>query len=697
MAVALALAMSHSPPDVARTNAVPIDEVIAVAPPAFAACQGSEVLPRGTTAVRLSLEALLGPRVTVRIVRKGAVLSTGERAAGWSKQSVTVPVRALRRSVANVSLCFALAPHDETVNIKGKAAGRRPDGSVTGGRIRIEYLRPGKRSWWGLIPMVARRMSWGHATSGVWIVLAVLVTMVALAAIVSLLLVRDPRSSERTVRRRPRCWSLRLDYTTAFHRFPLVAWIMLVACLNAACWSIVSPPFEVVDELAHFSYVKQLAETGQLPRVIEGQASQEEAIAAKDLHYLATNEESGRDPIESQTEQNQLQHDLLSASRLPRDGSKAAGVATSEPPLYYTLEAIPYRIAYRGTLLARLQLMRLLSALMAAFTALFVYLFAREALPAVPRAWTVAGLGVALAPLVGSMSGAINPDAMLYAVSAALFYCFARAFRRGLTRRLAGAIGATIGIGLLTKLNFIGLLPGASIGLMMLVVRVARQTSVRAACWRLALACGIAAGLVLLVALAIVLTGNRQLHALGGDLSGYNRPGSLMSEVGYIWQTYLPRLPGMTNDFPGIFPGRQLWFNNFIGLYGWGDTVFPNWVYEVVMIPVAAIACLCCRAVFVGRAALRGRWTELLVYLLISIGVMTMVAIASYSNFPRIDAEYGRTRYLFPMLALLGAILALAARGAGRRWHPSAAVLIVMLVLAHDIFSQLLVISRYYG
>jgi hypothetical protein len=40
--------------------------------------------------------------------------------------------------------------------------------------------------------------------------------------------------------------------------------------------------------------------------------------------------------------------------------------------------------------------------------------------------------------------------------------------------------------------------------------------------------------------------------------------------------------------------------------------------------------------------------------------------------------------------------LALTARGAGRRWGPTAGALIVVLFLAHNIFSQLLVVARYY-
>jgi hypothetical protein len=46
---------------------------------------------------------------------------------------------------------------------------------------------------------------------------------------------------------------------------------------------------------------------------------------------------------------------------------------------------------------------------------------------------------------------------------------------------------------------------------------------------------------------------------------------------------------------------------------------------------------------------------------------------------------------------LFAAALALAARGARGRWGPAAGTLIIALILSHDVFSQLLVISRYYS
>ena len=97
-------------------------------------------------------------------------------------------------------------------------------------------------------------------------------------------------------------------------------------------------------------------------------------------------------------------------------------MAAAQPPLYYLLQTIPYWLASGGTLLDQLELMRLLSALMAALTALFAFLFVREALPGVRWAWRSAASAWPLSPLLGFMSGVVNPDALLFAVSAAIFY-----------------------------------------------------------------------------------------------------------------------------------------------------------------------------------------------------------------------------------------------------------------------------------
>jgi len=537
---------------------------------------------------------------------------------------------------------------------------------VLHGRVRVEYMRPGSSSWWSLAGTVARRMSLGRGWPGGWSVPLALVLMASMAVMLC-------------ARLRP---------------VPAAAWLCVaVACLNAASWSLITPPFEAPDEPEHVGYVKVLAEAGRLPTA-GGSFSVEEEVALRDTRLKAVAEDPEYQPISSAAQNATLQDDLAAHRGPPEPGRDHAGVAASQPPLYYALEAIPYTIAHSGTLLDRIAAMRLLSALMAGITALFTFLFIRELLPGFPWAWTVGGVGVALVPLLGFTSGAVTPDAMLFAVTAATFYCLARGFRRGLSARGAMALGGAIAIGLLTKLNFVGLAPGALLGLLLLSRRAAR-TRGRAAYVSGALALALALSPAVVYVVGHVLSGAPALGIVSRVSNGTH--GSPWSELSYIWQLYLPRLPGMHDDFAGILTTRQIWFDGYVGLYGWLDTTFPVWVYKLALIPAALIAGLCVRDALASRRALRGRAAEILVYGAMCVGLLMLVGADSYSAFPKLDAEYGQARYLLPLLPLLGLILAMAVRGAARRWAMSVGAAILLLFLAHDVFSQLQEIARFYG
>ncbi|HTW43260.1 MAG TPA: DUF2142 domain-containing protein [Solirubrobacteraceae bacterium] len=474
------------------------------------------------------------------------------------------------------------------------------------------------------------------------------------------------------------------------------AWICaLVAVCNAACWSILTYAFQAPDEPDHYAYVKQLAETASLPSNGLEQLSGEEELALEGLRYRDVRELPEDPAITSSPEARELHRDLRLAAQEHDTGSASAGVAQSEPPLYYAIEAIPYTLASGDSMLGRLQLMRLTSALLAGVTAMFVFLFAREALPGgPPRVWCAAGLAVALVPLLGFMSGAVNPDALLYAVSAAVFYFLARAFRRGFDRRGALTIGALVAVGLLTKLNFIGLVPGVFLGLVVLTVRAARARG-RTAYRLLALALGVALSPVAAYAAVNALSDHPPFGIVSAAVQTLH--GSVLSELNYIWQLYLPHIPGTVNDFPGISMLREVWFRGYVGLYGWFDTTFPGWVYTLALLPATAIAVLCARELLRERLALRRRAGELATYAAVAVGLLGLIGADSYHEFPMFDASYAQVRYLLPLLALFGAALALAVRGAGRRFGPVAGAALVVLFLAHDVFSQLLVVGRYYG
>jgi hypothetical protein len=676
VAIATSVTLTEHPIAVIGTSGTTITNVIGQLAGGNTVCQNGESLPANTSAIRLSLFAYIGPSIKLDVSSGETAITHGERGAGWTAQAVTIPVAPLPRAQPDATVCATAGTTSRSVAVLGQAgAGARPgEPRSRTPRMSIEYLRPSSASWWSSILSVARTVGLGRALSGTWTVLLLAALMLAAGVVGCWLLLTSAA-------RRPRT-----------SRVPTAAWACaLVAFLNAACWSLLTPPFQAVDEPSHYAYVELLANSGHLPSSGEqGPLSPQETGVLDALHYYQVRLSPQTPTIRSRAEQAALASEL--AQPLSQAGA-SVGLASSEPPLYYALETIPYELS--ANVLDRLELMRLLSAVFAALTALFVVLFLREALPGIPWAWTVGGLGVALSPLLGYVSGAVTPEAMLAAVSAALFYCLARGLRRGLTRRLAIAIGAVIAVGLLTKLNFIGLLPGAVLGLVILTARAGWAPGARA--WRLlVLALAIAGAPALAYLVVNLLSGHPTLGLLSSAVGRLR--GSVWGQLSYVWQFYLPRLPGMHSDFPGILTTRDIWFDRVIGLYGWLDTAFPGWVYDLAILPAALIGGLCVRALVIGRSSVRTRAVELAVYGAMVVGALAQVGIDSYvHSFESSGELFAEPRYLLPMAALLGAVLALAARGAGRRWLPVVGALIVVAVLAHNLFSQLQVIARYYG
>jgi 4-amino-4-deoxy-L-arabinose transferase-like glycosyltransferase len=479
-------------------------------------------------------------------------------------------------------------------------------------------------------------------------------------------------------------------------RVPRAAWICaLIAFLNATAWSLIVPPFEGKDESDHFAYVVDLVENGKLPENGQpnGTYSAQESLVLTGLHAGEVLHSPQHQSISTGAEQRTLIEDNNARESLK--GSGEAGIATSEPPLYYTIQAIPYLMA-RGNVLVELQLMRLVGALFGAITALCTFLFLREILPRSPWAATVGGLCVALQPLLAFMSGSVNPDSMLFAVAAAVFLCLSRALRRELTPRLGVVLGVLLAVGFMTKLNFVGIAFGVYVGLVVLAVREARRKG-RRALWAPALAAGIGVLPVFLYVLRNALASHPTLGIASRNPSLLD-PASLLHALTYAWELYLPRLPGMTQYFAGLATYKDIWFDRSVGLYGWMDTMFAGWVDNVALVPAAAVAVLFGREVVLRRQALRKRLPEFGVYAAIVVGLLTLIGVWSYqSDVLEHQPTFGEPRYLLPLLPLFGAVMTLAVRGAGRRRAPLVGAMLIVLLFGYDVISQLQVIARYYG
>jgi hypothetical protein len=334
-----------------------------------------------------------------------------------------------------------------------------------------------------------------------------------------------------------------------------------------------------------------------------------------------------------------------------------------------------------------------IAALLVALAVAFAYLFLRELLPGAPWAWPVGALALAVQPLLGFIGGGVNNDAGLFAAGAAVLWLVARAFRRGLDRATAIGLGAAFGLGLVVKASLVGLGPGLLAVLAVLLLREPPER--RGRVLRLAgLATAVAAVPVVLYVVLNATVWDRPLWGSGvpgtAAATGGRTP-QLLEFVGYVWQFYLPRLPFMDDQQSGI-PLFNVWFQGFIGRYGWLDTSFPSWVYDAALAVFAVVAALAGRALWRGRRALTSRRGELLAYAAIVAGFLLVVAWAGYSGRLANGFIFEQARYLLPLGAFYAALITLAARGAGRPAAPA----LVVLACGHALLSVLLVAGRFY-
>jgi uncharacterized membrane protein len=177
----------------------------------------------------------------------------------------------------------------------------------------------------------------------------------------------------------------------------------------------------------------------------------------------------------------------------------------------------------------------------------------------------------------------------------------------------------------------------------------------------------------------------------------YPKSGSVLDLASYMWQFYLPKLPFMHTVYFETYPLRDIWFNGLIGQFGWLEFRFPMWVYDLALGIALALLALVARELIRAREALRSRLWELSTYLVLVFGLLLLVAGTAFVARLGGASGYEQPRYLFPLLPLYAALIALAARGAGKRYGPAVGVLLVCISIAHTAGALLLTLTRYYG
>lgn len=172
--VATVATLLHTPSTVASTNGVAPSQRLVSTVTNAAACQSSETVPAGTTAIRLQIAATTGPSVSVEVWQGNRIVTRGAVGPPWYGSVVTIPVHPVAQTASHAKVCFQLTNLSGQVEVYGTASAPAPaPGEPLPGRVTIAYLHPGRHSWWSQAGAVIWHMQLGRAASGKLIVIAI--------------------------------------------------------------------------------------------------------------------------------------------------------------------------------------------------------------------------------------------------------------------------------------------------------------------------------------------------------------------------------------------------------------------------------------------------------------------------------------------------------------------------------------------
>lgn len=434
---------------------------------------------------------------------------------------------------------------------------------------------------------------------------------------------------------------VRDDPAEAAYRRAL-ALVTALVVLTGGLWAALTPAFRAPDEPQHVNSVLRLAYGGGWPPAGEAlvgpavDAARDQAALATDVPGRHLDREGvpafvGVPPTPDAERGTVTGGNALADPLPPRTDTRhldttAVDQMTQHPPLYYAVAAGVLRAT--GLAEARWDLQLLALRLFDVILLAPLPLLAAAAVRRLSRsrsAALVAASFTLFVPQAGHILGSVTNDALVTLTGAATAYLCVRALTGDLRTRTAAALGAAVGLGLLTKVMAAFALP-------------------------------------VVVAAYLLASGPRGRRAAGALLAG----GAAFVVGGWWWLRNLLVLGtvqpvGIPDRFPEA-ESRGLWYflrtvvtsltRSFFGNFGWLELRLPDAVFWTAAVVVAA---LCALAVLRGPAR-RATAVLLLQPAALWCGVLVN-AWPDYAAHGWISAVQGR--YLFAGLLALSAGVAL--------------------------------------
>jgi 4-amino-4-deoxy-L-arabinose transferase-like glycosyltransferase len=345
--------------------------------------------------------------------------------------------------------------------------------------------------------------------------------------------------------------------------------MLLLFILLGSTYALTTPAFEASDELWHYPMIRHLADGNPLPvQVFNPDLAgpwKQEASQPPLYYYLGAALTFWVDASDMETVRWLNPH--VNNGVITADGN--TNLAIHDPALN----------PWQGTLLA-IRIVRLASVLLGAVTVYFTYRLAQEVVPKRPEIALGAAAAVAFNPMFLFISGAVNNDNLVIPLATLALFLMVRIVKgdgnsdSAVPWQKLLLLGAVIGLGALTKITAVGLLPLAFGTLFIHCWQLSdKAVTVRG----LALLLGRALGRFLLVLLPVLLIAgwwywrNIQLY---GDWSGWN------AFIAVLGQRAHPA------SLAQLWDERWGFMLAYWGLFGGVNIPMPTWIYHLLNLVV---------------------------------------------------------------------------------------------------------------
>jgi hypothetical protein len=445
----------------------------------------------------------------------------------------------------------------------------------------------------------------------------------------------------------------------------LLIGLALISFIASASWAITTTAFDGPDESEHFAYTQYLAETGKAPSPIPNAQSiwsQDEIFALDATHHFSEIEFDDTRPPWAPGQQQIWRLRVKAQPPSRSDGGGEATATSAHSPLYYATLIPGYELGRSKGVFTELFWMRAISALFGVVVVVSAFLTMRELIPSRPELGVAAGLLIAFQPMFGFMSGVVNNDDGVNALAALAIYLSIRLLRRGFSWRLCLALGVAVGILPLMKNTGLAVAPAVGVAVLTALWRDRSLRALRDA--------GLAAlGFIVVIGIWSFFHNHFQRTLLGLPAAAPPTPGaavaatagpSIASRLTYVWEIFVPwlRLPFMAQHTQaGAWQFKYIYVERGFASFGWVADYFPGWVYDVVVLVMAAAGLLALEMTRHLRRIVIRYWREAIVMMLAIIGMIAVVENEFYTVIPvpqYLTGEQGR--YAFTVLVPLAAL-----------------------------------------